>query len=192
MEEDSSGKSKKYIAEWPLLIFLLLTIVIIVFLIWFFTRDSITTSGNNPEIESADSVVCDISGTEYPFFDYDNSIEKNTKITTTFRNKNLDTISLLHTLHYTSMEDAKKSETLNHAALNINTQNAGLGSDIFNAHYAIISDALQLLLTAKSNDITDATSKYLLLESPNDKKYTKSVILQNYKNKGFSCEEVNQ
>lgn len=191
MEEDSSKKSKRYIADWPLLFFLLFVIIIIIFLIWLFTRDNVTTTGNNPEIESVDSVVCDISGIEYPFFDYDSSSKKTTKITVTFKNKNLDTISMLHTLQYANTEDAQKSETLNHAALNISTQNAGLGPDILNAHYAIVSNALQLLLTAKAKDITSTTSKYLLLNSPDNERYTKSNILRNYKNKGFSCEEVN-
>lgn len=192
MEEDSPKKSKRYIASWPMLIILLLVIAIIIFLIWFFTRGNVTTTGSNPEIESVDSIVCDITDSKYPFFTYDNSTKKATKVTTTFRNNKLDTVSLIHTLYYPNIEESGKSETLNHAALNINTQNAGLGPDIFNAHYTTTSDSMQLLLSAKTKEISSDTAKYLLLDETNGGNYTKSVVLKNYKNKGFSCEEVNK
>ena len=193
MEEESPKKSKKKkIASWSLLIVIVLVITIVILLGWFFTRGNVTVTGDNPEIEKTDSIVCKNDNINYPYFSYDNSERKEMQITAIFTSDKLETISLLHTLYYTNHKDANTSETLNHATFNLETQNAGLGPDIFSAHYSVSNDNLQLTLNAKKKDINSNNAKYLLLGELTGGDYTKLDVQKNYKNSGFSCEEVNK
>ena len=192
MEEESPRKAKKTIASWPLVIAILLVVVLLILLGWFFTRGNITTTGDNPEVEKTNFIVCRNNEVFYPYFSYDNSEKKDLEITAIFNGDKLDTVSLVHTLYYSNHEDANRSEVLNHAAFNLETQNAGLGPDIFTAHYSTSNNNLQLTLNAKAKDINDSNAKYLILGELTSGDYTKSILQRNYKNNGFSCEDVNK
>jgi len=191
MENGSPKKSKKRIASWPLLIILLIVIAIIILLGWLLTRDKVTVTGSNPEVDSADSITCKNTDSSYPFFTYDNSIKKSTEVILVFSDGKLDKLSFAHTLYYSDDAEAKKSESINHAAFNTATQEAGLGPDILTAHYSTSSNNLRLTLHADIEDINAKNVKYLLLDGVSGNNYTKSNVQNNYKNNGFKCNEVN-
>ena len=187
MEEQKRQKKKGNLGLWVGLMFFVLLLVAVVLILWFLMRGQTTTTGDWQEDERAEFLNCEAEGVSYPIFAYDGSDRKILKINAVFNNDKLSTISLDYKLYYSGPNEVSASEARNHAAMNLSSQEAGLGPDIFNAHYTQFSDALEMILYAKASEITNVSSRYLMLDWIGNNKYTKVDVQENYTSKGLNC-----
>lgn len=160
----------------------------IILLFVFLMKGTTTVSGSYPENVKDNSVICNSSGLSYQFFRYDNSSEKDAKISILFNGDNLKSISLVYTLLYSNEIGAKTSEAQNHAAMNIHFGEDGLGGDSFSAHYNINGNKMTMNIYATPSDLrTTYGSKYFLIDG-----LPLESSIEQYKNhlekQGFTCE----
>ncbi len=148
-----------------------------------------TDSGTT--VEASKSLTCEAEGMQYPFFEYDNSTKKTTKINATFSGNKLDTISLIQELYYNNSDEIARSEAENHSALNLKTQGEGLGPDAFGANYAKLSDRLKFSMYAKAEKLEYETVKYFELDWVESGTYNLPTMEKIYTEKGFNCETIN-
>lgn len=166
--------------------FSLFIFAILVFFV-FMMQGTTTTSGGYPENTKNSSILCNNDGLSYPFFRYDESIEKNTEITALFNDGSLKSISLRHTLSYNSESLVTTSEAQNHAAMNISFGNNRLEADAFSARYSKSDNKMIMNLYASQSDLKAANgNRYFLL----DRLSIDSSIDQYkdyYEKQGFVC-----
>lgn len=165
-----------------------LCVLAIISLFVFLMRGNTTISGNYPENVKDNSIICNSDNFDYPFFRYDNSLEKNAKISILFNDDSFKSISLVYTLFYNNEIGAKTSETQNHAAMNINFGESGLGGDSFSAHYNINGNKMTMNIYATSSDLQAMHgNKYFLIDNlpleSSIEQYKKHLEKQ-----GFACE----
>lgn len=180
-----AGKKSK--TNWPATIGITLILTAIVFFVCLFLQSETKTTGNWPEPEISESLTCEVEGRLYPFFNYDNSEKKITKINAIFKNDNINTVSLVHKLYYDNDEQIIKSEAENHAAMNLKTQAEGLGPDALGANYSRLSDSLKMSLYVRNDDINSNTVKYFELDWVDDGAYNLMTTKAIYEKKGFVC-----
>lgn len=194
MEEDFSEKRRKNRrgkTNWPATIGTTLLLTAIVLIICFFLQGETKVTNNDVAVEASKSLACEVEGVQYPFFDYDNSTKKTTKINAIFNGDKLDTISLIQELYYNSSDEIVRSEAENHAALNLKTQGEGLGPDAFGANYAKLSDRLKFSMYAKAEQLKYETVKYFELDWVESGTYNLPTMEKIYTEKGFDCKTIN-
>ncbi len=189
-ENDARGR-KEGKTNWPATIGTSLLLTAIVLILCFFLQGETKVTDDGGTVESSKSLACEVEGAQYPFFDYDNSTKKTTKINAVFNGDKLDTISLIHELYYNSSDEIVRSEAENHATLNLKTQGEGLGPDAFGANYAKLADRLKFSMYAKAEKLKYETVKYFELDWVESGTYNLPTMEKIYTEKGFDCETIN-
>lgn len=189
-ENDARGR-KEGKTNWPATIGTSLLLTAIVLILCFFLQGETKVTDDGGMVESSKSLACEVEGAQYPFFDYDNSTKKTTKINAVFNGDKLDTISLIHELYYNSSDEIVRSEAENHATLNLKTQGEGLGPDAFGANYAKLADRLKFSMYAKAEKLKYETVKYFELDWVESGTYNLPTMEKIYTEKGFDCETIN-
>ncbi|MBQ3348646.1 hypothetical protein IJG90_03990 [Candidatus Saccharibacteria bacterium] len=179
---------KKRFDNWPLVAGILLFVVAGVLIIWFFLHGETTVTGGFPEPESSESISCEVTGKVNDIFNIDDTSKVTTRVTATFLESKLSSISLVYSLYYNDSTAIGASESKNHAAINLATQSEGLGSDIFNLHFNKLTDRLEIRLYTEADNINNKNSKYLMMNGlSDDGAYTKTLIEKIYESQGFKC-----
>jgi len=184
MEEESSKKSG---TNWPLVMVISFFLTVTVSIICLLLQGETKVTRDWPEPKTSISLVCETEGRLYPFFVYDNSTKKTTKINIIFKDNVIYAASLIHELYYNTSEEIEKSEAENHAAFNLKTQGEGLGPDIFEANYAKLSNRLKMSLYAKADIINFETVKYLELDWGESENYNLETVRKIYESKDYHC-----
>lgn len=146
-----------------------------------------TTRGSYPNNQKNISLHCTARDLTYPFFRYDNANSKSTVINAVFKDANLDSISIVHTLYYSDKKEVEGSEAQNHAAMGIKFAEDGLGSDPFSAHYSKQDDAMSMTLFAQSDELTAKARKYFLIEDNASTNLSVSALTSIYQKQNFTC-----
>lgn len=176
--------------NWALWAGMLLVIIAVVLLGWFFLKGETKVSGNWPEPETAQSVVCEAEGVLYPFFKYDNSDRKTMTVKAIFKNDALYSIALTNMLYYSDIAKIDLSESENHAAVNLKSQAEGLGADVMDSKYSKLDNGMKMSMYALAKDVTSEAAKYLMLDvAPENGQYSLSLIKEIFTKKGFNCVE---
>ncbi|MBQ2660557.1 hypothetical protein IJF93_00550 [Candidatus Saccharibacteria bacterium] len=178
-----SGHKKSW--EISIGIFLLLFAVIL-FLIFLLHGQTITSVEKMEDI-SSDSVTCIAEDSLYPFFEYDNSDYKITKIDIIFNGDGIGSIGLVQQMTYPDNHLAQISATINHGDMN-KAFGLELGPDAFRAHYTAIDGEMKMSLYATSGELNKSAYKFFLIKSDID---NKDEYIENYINQGFVCSEKN-
>lgn len=165
----------------------LLIVVAVVCLLISLTNGKTTIVNTYDNAKGRDSVVCESNITTYPLFSYDNSDSKTIKINAVFDSDRLISISLVYKLKYSNQSEIRKSESVNHGALNISLQNEGFNPDAFEAKYSKLEDGLQLSLFASGDEISSKALKYFMLDGLTPS-YTQEDFRDIYVSQGFNCE----
>lgn len=181
-------EKKKYSSTIIIGTFLLATIII---LIIFLSSSKTTISGQYPDVKNNDTLTCKANGVNYPFFTYDNSVEKNIKINVLFVEDNVRSISLIYSLYYNDNSAIVASEAHNHAAMNINFANDGLKPDALGATYSRLDDNMKMSLFLYSSEFTDVSKKYILVDNENVLPKSIEDFRRNYEKQNFECEIIN-
>ncbi len=189
-QQEKPKKRKKSKTNWPATIGTTLILTAIALLLCFFLQGETKVSPNKTILETSQSLACEAEGIQYPFFNYDNSTRKTTRVNATFSGEKseLNTISLIHELYYNNSEAIERSEAENHATLNLKTQDEGLGPDAFGANYAKLSDRMKFSMYAKASELKYETVKYLELDWVESGVFNLPTIEKIYTSKGFTCE----
>ncbi|MBR3248740.1 hypothetical protein IKF89_01785 [Candidatus Saccharibacteria bacterium] len=189
MEESSISKTKKVKKKsktnWYLTIGISLLLTAVVLAICFFMQGETKTSGDWPELETSESLSCEVEGLAYPLFKYDNSDRKTTKVSMVLNNGKLRTISLVYQLYYSDSSKIERSEAENHAAMNLRMQDEGLGPDALGMNFARLADSMKMSLYADASALNGGTVKYFELD--NVSKYDLGTLRTAYEQKGFGC-----
>lgn len=142
---------------------IILVLVAFVLILSFFMRGETKVDGNWA-VEQTSFLTCEIVGTGYPFFEYDNSYKKTIKINSTFNNDDIKTISLMYILEYNNEKNIIDSENLNHVAMNNNFAKDDLGFDALGLKFSKFSNGLQMSLFVNADQINNKTTKYFILD----------------------------
>lgn len=180
--------NSKSVKNWIMPIGVILILLAVVLATVFLLRGNTTVTDNKGATVKNMTLSCIASGIEYPFFRYDNSTNKETKITLLFNGDNFKSISLFHTLHYGDADSVKGSEAQNHAAMNISFGENNLDADALSATYSMQTNKLIFTLYADVTDFNNNTSKYFLARDY-DNKTTINNLKKNYEDQGFNCTE---
>lgn len=183
MDNKPKKNNKSFITV--LIVSIIFTILGICLFLWFFANGETTTTGHFPKPETSESLTCESNNIQLPILNTDNTTKTSSKVMVTFTENKLNSISMTYSLYYNSQNQVETSESTNHAKLNLKTQEEGLGPNIFNLHFSKFNDHLEIHMYADSNNITEKTSSYLLLD--NIKTLDKSTIRQNYIDRDFKC-----
>lgn len=186
MKEETEKSTNSY-AKYVIISLGLICIAVVCFII-FFLHGGTTVIENGGGDTTQERLVCKSTSTAYPLFTYDNSNGKSMEISATFKDKELETISLIYKLFYDDTKLINESESFNHAALNTLSQDEGLGPDAFDAKFSKLKDSLQLSLYVNSSNINNKSLKYFMLDSLNNKPYTQDMLSKAYTKQGFTCE----
>lgn len=182
---NGSGGGKK---NWPVFIGIILIVIAGLLLFWLFASGKTTTSGNWPDPVTSESLSCEVSGLQYPFFTFDKSSKKTTKINIVLAGSKLHSLALIHELYYNDVDDIVGSEAINHAALNLSFAGSGLPSEALGANFSRLDNEVKLSLFIKADEINEKNSKYFLLDeitlSANN---VIDKIKQRYEDEGFIC-----
>jgi len=180
---------KKNRTNLAILISIMLIVATITLIIGFLLRGKTTVTGNFPDPVSSDSIICEGDNIEYPYFKTSTAEKTTTRITSTFTDGKLSSVSMVYSLFDDNSSTINNSESANHARINLATQADGLGSDIFNLHFSKLADRLEARFYAEAKDINNVSSKYLMLEplSDNNAVYSKNFVQKNYEAKGLKC-----
>ena len=165
--------------------------IAVVCILVFFMQGKTTVVGDYSGTKTQARLICESTTTSYPLFNYDNSTGKSMKITATFEDDELNTISLIYKLNYNDAEEIKKSESVNHAALGVRSQDDGLGPDAYEAKYSKLKDGLQLSLYASKDDIDSRALEYFLLNDLISTPYNQEKVAKIYAKQGLKCEANN-
>lgn len=137
------------------------------------------------KIEKIDAVTCESDTMSYPFFEFDNAVRKNLKIVVSLDERGVRTVDLQYALYYNEPEMIVKSEAANHAAMNNQFYESGLGSDAVGATYSILNDSLQLNLHQTGDKMTAAEGEFLLINGILE--YNQANVMRHFEELGMSC-----
>lgn len=168
----------------------LLIILAIGLMIWFFMHGETTVSGNFPGKETSKTLVCKKDNVDYPFFVYDESSQKETKVDIIFSDNEVKTISLKHILHYDSENKISASEARNHAAMNKSFGQDGLGADALGISYTIGANKFAISLFINGDKLSSVTNKYFMADGLSRKSSVEDYK-KHYVSNGYSCSETN-
>ena len=160
--KDSSFKNGK---NTFITIFLIVLIVgVFICALFYFTKGKVTVSGSFQDDEQNSSLQCITNDLSYPFFRYDESIDKTTEVNAIFYSNKLGSISIIYTLYYDNIEQVDGSEAQNHASMGIYFAEDGLGADPFSAHYSKQQNKMSMTLYAKAPELNKISGKYFLIK----------------------------
>lgn len=185
------NNNKTGMSVWLVVVGILCACIAVVCLVIFLLHGETTTTGGYNEGGAQESLTCTSNEVPYPLFEYDESTGKKMEITALFKDGDLDSISLVYKLDYEDEEKVKKSEAINHVALNNSFHDNGLEADALNATYSKLSDGMQLSLYAEGSNLNAKTLKYFLLKNMFNKPYSRDKITKTYTSQGLNCEARN-
>ncbi len=180
---------------------MLIFVIIIVIIIMNALNGKTTVTGEYGGTKKLETLVCQSERTDYPFFKYDYSDSKSLKINAVFEDEELSSISLYYKLNYSDEEMAKKSESVNHAAMSEHFNDDEMEFDDLNSKYSFLDSSLQISLYAKKADFNEKSLRYFMLNNIyNAEKLTKEKMAKIYNEAGLNCviknnktkEEVNE
>lgn len=171
--------------KWFMVVGIALIAIAIITFLAFLMHGEVKVDGAYSGLKETQSMTCNVDGMRYPFFRYDNSIDKKTFINIIFNDDALESISLVYTLNYSNNEDIRASEAENHGAMNLRFQAEGLGPDALGAKYACLSSEMKMSLYATKSEVNAKTDKYFYLNDIDG--YTLSSIQKAYERLGFDC-----
>lgn len=181
MEEPPISKKHTKVA---LTLIILVIVVASVTILYFLLRGNTTVTHTAIDNESSVSFTCTANNFSYPFFDYDESIKKETTVNVIFSDNNkLSSISLTEIMYYPNTAMAEKSSTLNHASMN-KSFGSILGADALNANYNVSDSAMRMQIYANSSQYAEESKKYFLA---NDSEDNMRSLKRNFEKQGFEC-----
>ena len=186
MEEKNTKKENK--TNKLALIGIILIILAIFLLLGFFLSGETKVSGEWSGIEKSETIVCGISGKDYPFFTYNKAQDKTTKVNIIFDGDKITAISLTHILYYDNEKAIIDSENLNHVAMNENFGTDSLGFDALGLKFSKFDEGLQMSLYTR--EVNDRMLKYFMLDGTST--YDMAKLQQIYESQGFKCEINNK
>lgn len=192
MEEQvaqKTKKKKKSKTDWLGSIGLTLILTAVALLVWFFLNGQTKVTGEPTGVTQNSSLTCKVSDVNYPIFTVDDASSKETEVKVLFNGDKMKSVSLTQTMYYNSLDEAKKSEAHNHAAMNVAFGNAGLAADAFEAHYTTQEDKMVMTLYAEAEEYNEVAAKYFRANGTSKRssidEFTKALNSQ-----GLSCHIV--
>ena len=181
-------KSQKNNFNSALICVIVLCVVIFGLILFFTTGKTTTTAPSSEHTEFSKSVACESSSVDYPLFEYDSSNSKTLQINAVFKNDKLDSVSLMYKLVYDNKDLANKSESINHAAMNVSFGQNGLGADALGATYGKSKNNFQMSIYATDTDLNGQTLKYFMLDSDTEpEEYSQEKLAEAYNSQGLKC-----
>ena len=175
--------------NWLIPIILILIFVIIIIIIINALNGKTTITGEYEGTKKLETLVCESDQVDYSIFNYDNSDSKSLKVNAVFENEKLSSISLYYKLNYPNNEMAKKSESVNHAAMNLSFYDDDMKTDDLNAKYSFIDNNFQMSIYARESDFNEKSLRYFMLYNIYEvKNLTKEKMAKIYNNAGLDCE----
>lgn len=176
----------KVVKNWIIPTGILLILVAIVLMIIFLLRGETTVTNSTTTEAKNTTLSCSTAGLDYPFFRYDESTSKETKITAIYSGEDFKSIALFQTMYYDDESLVKGSEAQNHAAMNISFGESGLEANAFSAAYSMQDDKMEMSLYATNSDFNTNAGKYFLA---NGYSYKSAIdkLEKNYEDQGFEC-----
>ena len=169
---------------------ILIFVAIVIFLIAALNGKTVVT-GEFDGNKVTETLVCESERVNYPFFKYDNSNSKSLKINAIFEDEKIGSISLFYKLNYSNEEMAKKSESVNHAAMSESFASDGMKFDDLNSKYSFLDNSLQMSLYAKNSELNEKSLRYFMLYNIYEVgNLTKEEMAKIYNNAGLDCEII--
>ena len=181
-------KKETNTTDWLLYGGILCIAIAVVLLLWFFLRGETKVAGEWEGVKKSETFVCNTTGLKYSFLSYDESQKKTTRINVVFNDNKLSAISLMHALYYNNEKLSIDSENLNHANMNKNFSEDGLGFDALGLKFSKFADGLQMSLYVEDDEINDDMMKYFMLDGVTNNEYDMDNMQRIYEEQGFECE----
>ena len=188
MEENTNKPKKKSKKSLYISIAVVVVVLILVFVIWFFMKGEVKTTGNYPNDVTPESLSCKARNIDYEYFGNDKvTSSNNVQINAIFYNNKIDTISLVRKMTYLDADTAKIWSDAHEGNMNLSFYSNNMGSYSLGATYTIDNNVAQMSLYAKTDELNDTSIKYFMLDKlpKNMDEYKKG-----YSEKGFTCEVV--
>lgn len=165
----------------------LLFLVVAGLLLWVLLSGNRVDNEKEPEMSKIESLNCESDEMLYPLFLFDDSKAKNLKILITYKNDEVKTVSLKYVLFYDDEEMVRKSEAINHGAMNEEFGRDRLVPDSYSATYASFVDKLNFSIFASEEDLNEVAKKYFMLDEVSS--YEIAKVREKYDTIGLNCIE---
>lgn len=169
----------------------LLLVTAVVLILLYFMQGSSTTTDNGGTSEVVESLSCEGTKGDYPFFKHVDGVdEKSTKVNAIFNNDKLNTISFTYKIVYKDKnKDHKEIQQVsdnNMFDMTEDFQKSGLSADALGMRFSTLTDGIQMSLYTDSKGLSNVSSKYFLLDSANGS-YKINNVKKIYENMGMKC-----
>ncbi len=165
-------------------IFLILIAIVLVVL--FFLHGETTYINNDGSVDLSLYLSCESNKVDYIYYIDKQASEKNLRINATFKNNEINSISLIYYLKYSGDYSIREKEAVMHAAMNKAFDKYSLGADAFGATYSKIENGVQLSLYADKADINGISLGYFMLDNVSGV-YTRDKVTKQLTSKGLDC-----
>lgn len=182
-KEEKNHKALKFVG---LLLFLLVTIIIIIWLL----RGKTTVTGRYPENVKSESLECASNQIIYPKADKIDSENKELKITMIFYGESgLSSGSLKYTLRLDDHLKAAQTESILHSQFAKNLVASGHKFEEFDNKFTVMDGDLVITLHLSDGKIDERSKDYFLVEQTAAKAFPKTLseYRNNYEAQGFTC-----
>lgn len=164
----------------------ILIIVAILLTFWFFLQGKTTVSGNFPENEKNEILICSTDGKEYPFFRYQRASNTTTEVNIIFKDGSLNALALKQFSYYDTPSMAIDSWNQNHAAMGTSFGKNGMSGDALSASYFKENNLMRMTLYASLNEINTTSATYFLIKDFS-LSTTSDEFAKYYEEMGFNC-----
>ena len=169
----------------------LLLVTAVVLILFYFMQGSSTTTDNGGTSEVVESLSCEGTEGDYPFFKHVDGVdEKSTKVNAIFNNDKLNTISFTYKISYNDKnkehKEIERVSTDNYIDVTKDFQDSGLNADALGIRFSTLADGVQMSLYTDSKGLSNVSSKYFLLDSANGS-YKINNVKKIYENMGMKC-----
>ncbi|MBR3132095.1 hypothetical protein IKG33_01640 [Candidatus Saccharibacteria bacterium] len=178
-------KFEKRNRRWVLIGSIVFALIAIVLWIALLSPRKVETGERKTEISKVESMACEGSDTIYPYFQFDNSTRRNLKVVATIEDNKIRSITLQYMLYYNDSELIKRSETENHAAMNLAFAKKDVDGTKMNATYAKLSDAFRFGIYKTTEEMTTAERDFFLLDGVEGDDI--AILSQRYNQLGMNC-----
>ena len=178
-------KSRKK-TDWLATAGISLMLTAVALMLWYFVHGETTVSGSNPSDETSVSLSCSTESKPYEYFVRDGSLSKKITVQAMFDDDTVKSISLVYKLNYDNLEDARASESTNHAGFNITLNKAGVSDKIVNPNYSYDESGLRFSLYVDASNYNTSTVRLFMIHG-GDATKDMAAIKRNYENQGFEC-----
>lgn len=183
--KNAKEKRKSKFTSIILVLVFVAAIVIVVLLM----NGKTTITGDFEGSKKIETLACWSDTISYPIFKYDNSSTKSLKINAMFENEKLSSISLYYKLGYPNEEMMRKSESVNHAAMNLSFYDNGMGTDDLEAKYSFVNNSLQMSIYIKSANLDNKSLRYFMLDGSQEvSSLSEWTMAEAYNDIGLNCE----